>query len=372
MDEFFEHQHERSRVKSEIVARYFWLWAQIILGQLRKDRSSARVRYFDLFSGPGSYLDGKPSTPLLVLTTITTDTKLHGSVEVVFNDKDKEAATNLARLVSEHDSFKELMPPIRVYSEEVGQDLLNRVLTHSIPTLSFVDPFGYKGMSQGLIGKLLQGFGSECIVFFNYRQFNRDITNPITQDWIDELLSKQRADALRSKVLMMGPQEREDAALQSLTEAFADVGGDFVLPFMIRDAKSNRTSQYILHVSKKKYGHDKMKDVMARSAQFAGRVGGKFVFDPKLRNQESLFVEADTSDLEYQLLVDFWGATLFMSDIIDIHGIGKSFREPDYRRALLNMETRDEIICNPPESERRPGTLPITTLVRFKGGNKDV
>jgi hypothetical protein len=49
--------------------------------------------------------------------------------------------------------------------EQVTQ-LIER--THLPPTLSFLDPFGYKGLSNRLIQAYLKDFGCECIFFFNY------------------------------------------------------------------------------------------------------------------------------------------------------------------------------------------------------------
>jgi three-Cys-motif partner protein len=62
---FFDAPTEASLKKHRIVSKYFGGWANIILPEtLRKE---GKIMYVDLFCGPGRYLDGTPSTPLLIL-----------------------------------------------------------------------------------------------------------------------------------------------------------------------------------------------------------------------------------------------------------------------------------------------------------------
>ena len=58
---FFDESTEQSQVKSRIVAKYFWAWAQVMKKQAN------RIGYIDLYAGPGLYQDGSRSTPILVL-----------------------------------------------------------------------------------------------------------------------------------------------------------------------------------------------------------------------------------------------------------------------------------------------------------------
>ena len=63
-NQFFEESREQSQIKARIVAKYFWAWANVIIGATR---AQTHIAYVDLFSGPGRYEDGTLSTPLLVL-----------------------------------------------------------------------------------------------------------------------------------------------------------------------------------------------------------------------------------------------------------------------------------------------------------------
>lgn len=61
-NDFFDSSSARSKVKTEIVSRYFWVWASIILSATK-----GKVAYIDLYSGPGAYEDGTKSTPIRIL-----------------------------------------------------------------------------------------------------------------------------------------------------------------------------------------------------------------------------------------------------------------------------------------------------------------
>jgi hypothetical protein len=43
---FFEQQKEQSLVKAEIVAKYFWAWAKVIIPQAKKRNKNENIAYF--------------------------------------------------------------------------------------------------------------------------------------------------------------------------------------------------------------------------------------------------------------------------------------------------------------------------------------
>ena len=56
---------EASLKKHRIVSKYFGGWANIVLPQTKA--REGKLKYIDLFCGPGQYRDGTRSTPLLIL-----------------------------------------------------------------------------------------------------------------------------------------------------------------------------------------------------------------------------------------------------------------------------------------------------------------
>ena len=69
VDEFFVEGSDHSKVKTTIATKYFFTWADIVG---RKTRSN-RIGYVDLYAGPGRFMDGTKSTPLLILERAIND-----------------------------------------------------------------------------------------------------------------------------------------------------------------------------------------------------------------------------------------------------------------------------------------------------------
>jgi three-Cys-motif partner protein len=64
-NDFFAERKEQSRIKIEIVNKYFAAWWKILLPSV--ESRGEKLGYIDLFSGPGLYKDGNKSTPILLL-----------------------------------------------------------------------------------------------------------------------------------------------------------------------------------------------------------------------------------------------------------------------------------------------------------------
>jgi hypothetical protein len=62
-NDFFEVQLLSSKIKSAIVAGYFFKWANVMKGMA--ERGEGKLGYLDFFSGPGKYEDGSDSTLIL-------------------------------------------------------------------------------------------------------------------------------------------------------------------------------------------------------------------------------------------------------------------------------------------------------------------
>ena len=98
LSDFFREKRNASEIKSEILTEYFKAWAAILLvGQQYQQIN--KLLYLDLFSGPGLYDDGEPSTPIKILDCINNskgksiDFDKH--VQTIFNDKTDKIVTKL-------------------------------------------------------------------------------------------------------------------------------------------------------------------------------------------------------------------------------------------------------------------------------------
>lgn len=150
---FFQEQREQSMIKARIVSKYFSAWANVILAtQKRYPQFSQRMAYVDLFAGPGRYDDQSKSTPVLVLETILAHPDLANRVVTLFNDKDQANVESLKTSIAELKGIDKLKYTPHFYNEEVGDQIAAMFSQKSIvPTFFFVDPWGYKGLSQASI-----------------------------------------------------------------------------------------------------------------------------------------------------------------------------------------------------------------------------
>ncbi|MFZ5426800.1 MAG: three-Cys-motif partner protein TcmP, partial [Thermodesulfobacteriota bacterium] len=237
---FFDEMSEQSDVKATIVSKYFYAWAGVMIPQAEK--RSKRIAYIDLFAGPGRYKDGKMSTPLRILEHAINHEKMKDMLVTIFNDVDSDHSKILEKEISQCQGIGCLKHAPVVYNEEVGTNIAEKFEEMElIPTLFFIDPWGYKGLSLRLVNSVLKDWGCECIFFFNYNRINMGIRNPIVKAHMDALFGEDRAEMPRENDESLSPTERELAIVEELAEAIRDMGGKFILPFAFKNADGKRT-----------------------------------------------------------------------------------------------------------------------------------
>jgi three-Cys-motif partner protein len=195
---FFKESKDQSRVKAEIVAKYFWAWAKVVIPATRS-QGIGKIAYIDLFAGPGRYEDGARSTPLLVLERAAEDPDIREMLVSLFNDSDSDRAGALVTALDSTPEIASLRHKPQVLNDEVGQQIVAQFEEmRLVPTFFFVDPWGYKGLSLRLINSVLKDWGCDCVFFFNYNRINMGLSNDLVQEHMDALFGARRADDLRA------------------------------------------------------------------------------------------------------------------------------------------------------------------------------
>lgn len=163
-DNFFEERKEQSEIKAKIVEKYFDAWSKVMISTLEsnekrypKHGTNNPIAYIDLFSGPGKYDDGSESTPILILKKAIADPeKLQQRLLTIFNDKDKENYVNLCQNIKSIPNINRLKHQPKFTNFEVGDSIADYFKEIKFPpTLMFLDPFGYKGLSLKLISSIV-------------------------------------------------------------------------------------------------------------------------------------------------------------------------------------------------------------------------
>ncbi len=368
---FFDEQEEQSLVKSTIVAKYFDVWANIMISTQKRHRQhSQKIAYIDLFAGPGRYKDNTQSTPLKILTNAIDKKDLRERLVTIFNDKDKNNSNILENTIAEIPGIKTLKYKPSVHNQEIGEEIVKMFESMNlIPTLFFVDPWGYKGLSLRLVNSVLKNWGCDAIFFFNYNRINMGIDNETVKEHMQALFGEKNVLTLREKLKGKNTPQRELLIIEELCQALKAYGSRFVLPFRFKNNKGKRTSHHLIFVSKNFRGYEIMKEIMSRESTSNTQGVPSFEYNPAdLLPQLTLLFQLSRplDDLKVGLLDTFKNRKLTMYEIYEQHNVDTPYIKKNYKDVLRELYDVDSIAAisskgKPP----RKGTFSDEIIVTF-------
>jgi three-Cys-motif partner protein len=362
---FFEESTEHSQVKAKIVATYFAAWANVIVPQLKRVGKD-RIGYFDLFAGTGTYADGTKSTPLLVLENAARHVDLRRMLVSFFNDKDPKNCERLKTAISAIPGIDRLQHQPSIHQEEVGAGVIGMFKeVNLIPSIIFLDPWGYKGLCLDLVNAAVKDWACECIFFFNYLRINPALENEAFKEHMDGIFGSDRANSLRDQIKNLSPLKREELIMNELVAALSQEGRRYVLCFKFRSPDRARTSHYLVFVTKHFRGYEIMKDIMAKASSRHYQDVPSYEFDPRARNELCFDLACPLDDLIKKLPIDLAGKTLTTRSIFEKHCVGTPYVFKNYKAALTQLEILGQITADPPSSKRRAGSFSETVVVKF-------
>jgi hypothetical protein len=241
-----------------------------------------------------------------------------------------------------------------------------------VPTLFFVDPWGYKGLTLQLINSVVKDWGCEAIVFFNYNRIRMGLSNLAVEEHMNALFTEKRAVSLRSRFATLSPSEGELAIVEEIANALTELGAKYVLPFCFKNAYGTRTSHHLIFATKNFRGYDIMKGIMGRQSSAADQGVPSFIYSPADSRFPLLFeLTHPLDDLESMLLKGFAGRSLSLEALYQEHSIGKPYLLKNYQNVLRKLEREGKITAEPPAERRRKikGEVTFTekVMVTFPG-----
>jgi three-Cys-motif partner protein len=177
--------------------------------------------------------------------------------------------------------------------EDVGDVFARSAL---VPSFSFVDPFGYKGITLRLLKGMLKDWGCDLILFFSYARINAAIDNEIFEDHIVALFGEDRLRELRSRLKGKRPWEREALILETFSRVLHDMGFKYVLPFTFRRRGQDRTSHHLIFVTKHPLGYGVMKEIMAGESSEFDQGVPSLAYSQSMSESETPFRRSDAYD----------------------------------------------------------------------------
>jgi three-Cys-motif partner protein len=363
---FFQEQEEQSRIKSEIVAKYFWAWAKVIISEVKR-RGGEKIAYIDLFAGPGRYADGTPSTPVKVLERAIRDPNMSQMLVALFNDSDPGHAAKLRTAVAELPGIENLRYPPVVQNFTVGDEVAAAFDKLAlVPTLLFADPWGYRGVTRKLIASVVKDWGCECIMFFNYRRINMALQNLMLQEPVDALFGAGRVEELKLLLPGLSSDDRELLIIEKLTQALSESKRLYVLPFRFRDERGTRTSHHLVFIAKSVLGYTIMKDIMAKASSCADQGVASLEYNRASRDFPLLFeLTRPLDDLAGMLLSDYAGKSMTVEGVFRNHHVGRPYTLRNYKDVLAKLDDEGRIEVVSTKGKRRRNTFPEHLIVKF-------
>ena len=360
---FFEERTDQSEVKARIIDKYFYAWARVVGPSARS--MGGKIAYIDLYAGPGRYRDGSASTPLLILERAVADADLCSMLVALFNDQDSTHSNTLRNEIKKIPNITNLKYEPQVYCSTVDSDAENYFKdTPLVPTFTFFDPFGYKGLSLGIIQGVIKDWGCDCVFFFNYNRINMGLSNELVDKHIDALFGVSRAKRLRETIDGKSPARREELILEELCKAIKNMGGTYVLPFRFRNEKGTRLSHSLIFVSKHFKGYEIMKEIMAKESSTHEENVPSLEYSPASSLTPFLLGFLNPiDDLGAALLKDFKSSTVSMVDIYKSHSVDTNYIKRNYKSALLELEKKGLIDATP--KSRKKNTFADSVMVTF-------
>jgi len=343
--DFFSVPRSQSEIKSEILNEYFKAWAAILLIALNKrfQNKIQSLSYIDLFSGQGYYENGDPSTPIKILNSIQAEPLFNQKVKTFFNDNDSSLATQLEQNIKSLPYYNQLTHKPVILNKEADRDLLARFLnsnSSSSPSLTFIDPFGYKGVSAELCKLAVKNWGSDLFMLFNFNRIRSGIRNSTVTHLMHELFGN-KLETILSQYDSMNKIEREDFILNQFISHFTDKGYK-ALKFKVEFNDKNATSHYLLFVSKVDIAYFKMKEIMAKYSDY--QPDGVPWMAVNNSQTQNLFSDFSLVKLKYELeknSSEFSG--LRVEQIYQIHSFDTPYIKENYKTAFSELREEGKV-----------------------------
>jgi len=346
-EDFWKKQAEHSRVKTEIVVKYFCSWASIM-----KPRCG-QLTYLDLFSGRGSYEDGTPSTPLRILEEVVSDTTLQGCLRVFFYEGNAKNFRELKTSVESHSAYH-LMSTKPIPDNKVIKRDIIRKLPIDDCTFCFIDPFGYRGVSLELLWLVTKNWGCDCLFNLSTSGIVRNVRDLKKAPQIEELFGVSSFDAIKGELVK--PTRRrsfEVVMLRELKKTLHALGVPFFISFCVKFDKSKRTSHHLIFITKHWLGFRIMKDIMAEYSVKDTDNIPQYRYSKVDEQQLQLQFHYTIDQLKAKLCEDFAGRTISVKQICDAcHEHGYVFLDKNIKRALLLLENEEIVKVDKPANQR--------------------
>lgn len=365
-EDFHSEQKEQSKIKKSIVVEYFNAWAKIMLANMKRHPEySQKLGYLDFYCGPGVYDDGNVSTPVEIMKIILGNEEYREHFVTIFNDSNAKVVNKLEENIRQFDNYSKLKYPPIFDNIALSHDFYSNFENMTIiPSLIFLDPCGFKGITANLISELIKSFGCDIFLFFNYNAIQRYLKLDHLAHHFEALFTNEKYTELLD-ILESKPNNKEQIIINTFIEALKENGVKYVISFRFVMENKNRTSHYLMFLSKSETAVKIIKDVMAKYGNDTISGISKLEFIPSSNGftQLNLFDVDRFELLKNEIHNKYSGKTVLAGDIINDY-LESIFTMKNIKSALINLEkeAKLEVI----DGRKKRGSMPEASLIRFK------
>ncbi len=346
------------------MTEYFGAWSKVI-----SSRAKDRIAYVDLFAGPGKYQDGCTSTPLRILGTAINNPELRKSLIAILNDRDISIASELQANVNALPQIETMVHKPRVLNEEVSMDLATFLTTiRFVPTLSFIDPWGFRGLTLQLIYALLRGWGCDIIFFLNFDGIRRALYHADSQKHLVQLLPHSDIHSFRNNLSNSAGRKRESMIVEEIDKNLRVAGAKYIVKLCFKRQASNATSHYLYFVCKHHKGFEIMNGIMSKKSSKSVDGVPNFIFDPKCRSmQEEMEYGVLIEQLASELATDYSNKEVTALEAFWNQKYQRQYVKSNFKTALQLLIDRGLADRKIAEDQRRSPSLTYKSVVVLKG-----
>ncbi|WP_303849912.1 three-Cys-motif partner protein TcmP [Seleniivibrio woodruffii] len=358
-DEFFQSKTTSSSIKTKIVTDYYSSWIEKMMNSAKsspnKNFHETHFGYIDLYAGAGAYKDGSHGTAMSIMSKIVQSEQQRNCVEAIFNDSHKASIESLSGCVGNICSNLNFRYPPQFTNQKVDVTLVNNIFKRcNFPTLLFLDPFGYKGLSLESIRTGIEEFGSDCFIFFNYVGVIRALRLKNSDSNLAPLFGDSYI-SIKQQEQCLSQHQKQNLIVESfkkeLTKLFPKT---YVSHFRFLSKKANCTQHYLFHITKSEVGYLLFKDII-RKINSDSNGFPIYEYNPRANNNAvDNYITNRKEDLACDLLSDFKGEKITFNKLFKQHHIKTNYCRTNYCDTIKYMVKNKRINLSEIKSDGTP------------------
>lgn len=286
-DAFFEkEQAKHTKAKLDILQEYVIPWMRKVVLNKYGSKSCGVI---DTFAGAGIYSDGSIGSPIILVNAAIEFIKQArknnfkiNRILLTFIEKDEknylQLKKNIESVIGETLKDGELnncekYPQLFIAVENGTHETFLKDLTDSveniIPTVFFMDPFGFNlpfELNKTILSKYTN---VELLINFMYEEINRFIAVESVQRKMGELFGVKDMSSIITKLENASSEERKQIIKGTYTDNLKKCGAKYTLDFDIRGERG-QLKMSMIYVTKNLNGFDTMKETLDKISNTDG------------------------------------------------------------------------------------------------------